>query len=590
MATTSDTDKSPRVANQAPRAHAGGGVELRHRLPLLRRCPPTASASRTTSARVLRSTYREVQVQIPVKPDRRADPRLLRLPRPAQRRARAVQGRHPLPPRGRPRRGARARRADDLEDRDRRRPVRRRQGRRQLRPARSSRATSSSASRRSFIDKIDKVLGPTRDIPAPDVNTNAQVMAWMMDEYGKLHGHTPAIVTGKPISLGGSLRARGGHRPRRRATATARPRRQLGLDPDRDARRRPGLRQRRLVGGADHRRTSGAKIVGVSDAYGAIHSDAGIDAHELRRRTSTAAGALARVRRGVETIIAPRSCSALECDVFIPAALGGMIHAENAAPAQAPRCVRRGRQQPDDAEADEILDDNGILVVPDVLANAGGVVVSYFEWVQNLQHFRWDEHEVNEKLGTIMRRAYREVAGRAPRTTTCRCASRPTSSGSSASSRRRGRAATSRAAREIVGCAPRPRGAHPHGPGRLPFPNTRRLSNPGYAPCFRHRGRELQPRPGTAGRPVTARRSSRRRRRHRPRRAPARRPRTGGGSRGPSRRPGRSQAGRHRSARARRPSAARRPSRWPGPRRPTARRGRSCAPARPRGQGRGTTT
>ena len=135
---------------------------------------------------------------------RRQGPRLLRLPDPAQRRPRPLQGRHPLPPRGRRRRGPRARLADDLEDGGRRHPLRRRQGRRQLPRRASSSRSELQTITRSFMDKIEKVLGPTRDIPAPDVNTNAQVMAWMMDEYGKLHGHTPAICTGKPIALEGS--------------------------------------------------------------------------------------------------------------------------------------------------------------------------------------------------------------------------------------------------------------------------------------------------------------------------------------------------------------------------------------------------
>ena len=182
---------------------------------------------------------------------RRQDPRLLRLPDPAQRRPRPLQGRHPLPPRGRHRRGPRARLADDLEDRGRERPVRRRQGRRQL-PGRQARAEPSCRQiARSFMDKIEKVLGPTRDIPAPDVNTNAQVMAWMMDEYGKLHGHTPAICTGKPIALEGSLgreaaTGRGCVYMFREAAPAPRP------EPRRHHLRRPGLRQRRLLGRADH--------------------------------------------------------------------------------------------------------------------------------------------------------------------------------------------------------------------------------------------------------------------------------------------------------------------------------------------------
>ena len=131
----------------------------------------------------------------------------------------------------------------------------------------------------------------------------------------------------------------------------------------------------------------------------------------------------------------------LECDVFIPAALGGMIHADNADLLRT-KVLLEGANSPTTPKADEILTANGVHVIPDVMANAGGVVVSYFEWVQNLQHFRWDEREVNDKLGAIMRSTYREVR-RAPTRTRSRCGSRPTRRASSASSTRRARAATS---------------------------------------------------------------------------------------------------------------------------------------------------
>ena len=251
---------------------ARGDLQLRHRPPLVRPAARTGSGSRDDMRAVLLSAYREVQVQIPVRLDRRQGPRLLRLPRPAQRRARAVQGRHPLPPGGRPRRGARARLADDLEDRDRRHPVRRREGRRQLPGRRRSTQDELETITRSFIDKIDKVSGPTRDIPAPDVNTNAQVMAWMMDEYGKLHGHTPAIVTGKPIALEGSYgreaaTGRGLVYLFREAAPGARP----------DARRRRAFVVQGFgnVGSWAARimQQLGATLVAVSDAHGAIRND-----------------------------------------------------------------------------------------------------------------------------------------------------------------------------------------------------------------------------------------------------------------------------------------------------------------------------
>jgi glutamate dehydrogenase (NAD(P)+) len=259
---------------------------------------------------------------------------------------------------------------------------------------------------RSFIDKISKVLGPTRDIPAPDVNTNAQTMAWMMDEYGKLNGYTPAIVTGKPISLGGSLgREAATGRGVIMCFSEAAP--ALGLTPQ-DTRvvvqgfGNVGSWAARIIQGM------GATIVGVSDAFGAVHAEAGIDCHALHAHVAQG-GKLVEFP-GVEVITADELLG-LDCEVLIPAALGGLIHAGNAERIKA-KAVIEGANGPTTPAADAILHDNGIFVVPDVLANAGGVVVSYFEWVQNLQHFRWAEDEVNERLGTIMSRAYREVAAR----------------------------------------------------------------------------------------------------------------------------------------------------------------------------------
>jgi glutamate dehydrogenase (NAD(P)+) len=273
-------------------------------------------------------------------------------------------------------------------------------------PAELSGAELQSVTR-SFMDKIEKVLGPTRDIPAPDVNTNAQVMAWMMDQYGKHHGHTPAIVTGKPISLGGSYgreaaTGRGVVYVFREAAPA------LGLVPSET---RVVLQGFGNVGSWAGRiiQQLGAKVIGVSDAHGAIHSEAGIDCEALHRHVGEG-GALAEFD-GVD-VISVEEHTALECEVFIPAALGGMIHAGNA-DAMNTRLIIEGANSPTTPAADELLTDKGVCIVPDVLANAGGVVVSYFEWVQNLQHFRWDEREVNDRLGTIMRRAYREVSARA---------------------------------------------------------------------------------------------------------------------------------------------------------------------------------
>ena len=260
---------------------------------------------------------------------------------------------------------------------------------------------------RSFMDKIEKILGPTRDIPAPDVNTNAQVMAWMMDEYGKLHGHTPAICTGKPIALEGSY-------GREQATGRgcvfmyreAAP--QIGLSPDETTFAIQGFGN---VGSWAARimQQLGCTMVGVSDASGAIRSEAGIDADDLARHV--AGGGTLTEFEGAEKIPAD-DLLGVECDVFMPAALGGMIHEGNADKINC-RMMIEGANSPTTPAADSILQEKGIHVIPDVMANAGGVVASYFEWVQNMQHFRWSEREVNDKLGGIMRKAYRDVAGRA---------------------------------------------------------------------------------------------------------------------------------------------------------------------------------
>jgi glutamate dehydrogenase (NAD(P)+) len=260
---------------------------------------------------------------------------------------------------------------------------------------------------RSFMAKIEKVLGPNRDIPAPDVNTNAQTMAWLMDEYGKLHGHTPACVTGKPIALEGSYG---------REAATGRglvyllreagPK--LGLSPDST---RAVIQGFGNVGAWAARimQQLGVKIVAISNADGAIASQEGIDAEKLNAHVLD--GGKLTEFEGAEPV-GPEEFLQTECEVFVPAALGGMIHRDNADLLNC-KIVIEGANSPTTPAADEILNDKGVYIVPDVLANAGGVIVSYFEWVQNLQHFRWDEREVNDKLGTIIRKAFREVTARA---------------------------------------------------------------------------------------------------------------------------------------------------------------------------------
>jgi glutamate dehydrogenase (NAD(P)+) len=275
-------------------------------------------------------------------------------------------------------------------------------------PAEALERSEVQAIARSFLDKIEKILGPTRDIPAPDVNTDAQVMAWMMDEYGKLHGHTPAICTGKPIALGGSY-------GREQATGRgcvymfreAAP--QLGLAPADTTFTVQGYGN---VGSWAARimQQLGATMVGASDATGAIRNVKGIDAVALAHHIFEEGGKLTEFP-GAE-VISPDDLLAIPCDVLIPAALGGMIHEGNADRIDC-RIMVEGANSPTTPAADRILMEKGVHVIPDVMANAGGVIGSYFEWVQNLQHFQWSEREVNDKLGGIIRKAYRDVAARA---------------------------------------------------------------------------------------------------------------------------------------------------------------------------------
>jgi glutamate dehydrogenase (NAD(P)+) len=260
---------------------------------------------------------------------------------------------------------------------------------------------------RSFMDKIEKVLGPTRDIPAPDVGTNAQTMAWLMDEYGKLHGHTPAIVTGKPLALEGS---------QGRESATGRGviyvleeiAEQLGLSFDGLTFAVQGFGN---VGSWAARilHDKGGKLIAVDTVDGSIRSDAGIDPHHLYEFLQDEHG---DINDFPDTeSVSKEEFLATDCDVFIPAALGGMIHEHNAGLLNC-RVLLEGANSPTTPKADAILGDKGVHIAPDVLCNAGGVIVSYFEWVQNLQHFLWDEDEVNARLEKIIKRGFREVAAK----------------------------------------------------------------------------------------------------------------------------------------------------------------------------------
>ena len=256
---------------------------------------------------------------------------------------------------------------------------------------------------RGFTQKIDMCLGVYRDIPAPDAGTNAQVMAWMMDEYGKKHGYTPAIVTGKPVNLGGSLG---------REEATGRG----VMIITREACKALGISLRgasvavqgfgnvgswtaRLLGEA------GAKVVAVSDVHGGIFNPDGLNIAEVVEHlanTGSVRGFLGSKDIDNEALLA------LDVDVLVPAALGGAITEQNAPNVRA-KLIVEAANSPVTPGADEILRARGATVVPDILANAGGVTVSYFEWVQNLQQFHWPLPKVQEELERRMVEAWRRV-------------------------------------------------------------------------------------------------------------------------------------------------------------------------------------
>ena len=270
-----------------------------------------------------------------------------------------------------------------------------------LSPAELQRAT------RAVMDRLEKVLGPMRDIMAPDMGTGPAEMAWLMDEYGRLHGHTPAIVTGKPVELGGTVgrvEATGeGVAVVAREAAGA-----IGM-PLRGA--RVAIQGFGNVGShaAAALARLGCRIVAVSDADGGVWNPAGLDAGELVRRAR--AGVVGHQGMDVERI-ANDEVLALECEVLVPAAVGGVLHAGNAGAVRA-RMVVEAANGPTTPEADRILGERGVLVVPDVLANAGGVVVSYLEWIQNPQNVSWERSQVDSELSGRLVRAHAEVRERA---------------------------------------------------------------------------------------------------------------------------------------------------------------------------------
>jgi glutamate dehydrogenase (NAD(P)+) len=262
---------------------------------------------------------------------------------------------------------------------------------------------------RAFVQGIHDVIGPDKDIPAPDMGTNARTMAWIADEYAKFKGWQPGVVTGKPVEIGGSFG---------REAATGR-----GLvfaleNYFGDVTRSIAATQFVIQGygnvGAWVARLASQKgglIVAVSDVTGAVRNPRGLDIKALDAHVKASGGV--KGFGGGEEFPADQLLYQ-PCDVLVPAALGNVVRKDNAGDIRA-SVVLEGANHPLDPEADAILAKKNIIVLPDIYANAGGVTVSYFEWVQNIQVFRWDEERVNQELNTVMKLAWRELADSARR-------------------------------------------------------------------------------------------------------------------------------------------------------------------------------
>jgi glutamate dehydrogenase (NAD(P)+) len=260
---------------------------------------------------------------------------------------------------------------------------------------------------RRFTTMISYVLGVTRDIPAPDMGTNAQTMAWMMDAYGQKYGYTPGIVTGKPVELGGSP-GREQATGRGVVIATREAAKQKGID---FATARVAIQGFGNVGYWTARLAAdaGARIVAVSDVGGGTHNDAGLDV----------AGLASHIKDEISVSTYPKGEQVsnedlleVDCDILIPAAIEGVIHSGNADQIKAKLLVEAANG-PTTPVADAALVERGVTIVPDILANSGGVTVSYFEWVQNIQQFRWELDQVNAELAKRMTTATRAVFDKA---------------------------------------------------------------------------------------------------------------------------------------------------------------------------------
>lgn len=257
---------------------------------------------------------------------------------------------------------------------------------------------------RGYIDKIAPIIGEKRDIPAPDMNTNAQIMGWMMDEYSKLAGqYEPGFITGKAISVGGSL-GRTAATGRGVVVAALEALKLKGIQPHEATAAVQGFGN---VGSWTAKLfcDAGVKVIGLSDVYGAIFKEDGFDCYDVDayvKKTGSVVGYPG------SKAITNAELLGMEVTVLAPCAIELQLTAENAAAVQA-SIICEGANGPTTPEADDILEAKGVMVIPDILANGGGVTVSYFEWVQNLYRYFWPEEEVIEKQNALMRKAFKAV-------------------------------------------------------------------------------------------------------------------------------------------------------------------------------------
>ena len=257
---------------------------------------------------------------------------------------------------------------------------------------------------RKFVDGIHDLIGPDIDIPAPDMGTNDTVMAWIMNQYGKYHGFSPAVVTGKPVELHG-LPGREEATGRGVGIFTIKFLSRLKRKPQET---RVALQGFGNVGShaAKFLHEAECKVVSVSDVSGAYHNANGLDVPRMLRYALDHQGTLAGYREADP--ISNEQLLALDVDLLIPAALGGVITRDNADKIRAPAIIEAANS-PIESDADEILFNKGVVVLPDILANAGGVTASYFEWVQNRQHYQWGLSRVRQELDRVLSEAFERV-------------------------------------------------------------------------------------------------------------------------------------------------------------------------------------